>query len=83
MTVNFQRSGLVVLWDDTYANLLDLAEAVDLELPFSCRVGSCMTCETKLLSGTVKYEPEPFAEVPTGWVLPCCSRPTSAITLDI
>ncbi len=57
--IAFARSGLTVRWDQRYASLLELAEASDVPVRWSCRTGVCHTCETALLSGTVGYAPEP------------------------
>ena len=44
--VAFARSGLTVRWDPGYASLLELAEACDVPVRWSCRTGVCHTCET-------------------------------------
>ena len=49
--VSFARSGLTVPWATDYASLLELAEACDVPVRWSCRTGVCHTCETGLLSG--------------------------------
>ena len=53
------RSGLTVRWSQDYGSLLELAEACDVPVRWSCRTGVCHTCETSLLSGTVGYPPDP------------------------
>ena len=57
--VAFARSGLTVTWDQRYASLLELAEACDVPVRWSCRTGVCHNCESGLLSGDVGYSPEP------------------------
>ena len=44
--VAFARSDLTVRWDPGYASLLELAEACDVPVRWSCRTGVCHTCET-------------------------------------
>ena len=58
-SVAFARSGLTVRWDPDYASLLELAEACDVPVRWSCRTGVCHTCETALMSGAVGYAPDP------------------------
>ena len=58
--VSFVRTGLNVRWDDTFATILELAEACDVPVRWSCRTGVCHTCETGLLDGAVAYTPEPL-----------------------
>jgi ferredoxin-NADP reductase/MOSC domain-containing protein YiiM len=82
-TVAFARSGLAVRWDDGYASLLELAEACDVPVRWSCRTGVCHTCETALLSGTVNYAPDPVDDPADGSALICCSRPNGELTLDL
>jgi ferredoxin len=81
--VTFLRSDLTVPWHARYGSLLDLAEACDVPVRWSCRTGVCHNCESGLLSGTVAYEPEPVDEPATGDVLICCSRPGDAVVLDL
>ena len=81
--VAFARSGLTIPWDDAYASLLELAEACDVPVRWSCRTGVCHTCETALLSGTVSYAPDPVDDPADGDVLICCSRPREQLALDL
>src|SRR5205814_8860284 len=43
--VSFIRSGLTVSWDSQYSSLLELADACDVPVQWSCRAGVCHTCE--------------------------------------
>ncbi len=79
----FARSGLTVPWGQGYASLLELAEACDVPVRWSCRTGVCHTCETALLSGTVGYAPDPVDEPAAGSALICCSQPRSDLVLDL
>ena len=79
----FARSGLTAAWGQGYASVLELAEACDVPVRWSCRTGVCHTCETALLSGTVGYAPDPVEEPATGSALICCSQPRSDVVLDL
>lgn len=81
--VTFVRSNLTVAWDARFPSLLDLADACDVPVGFGCRTGVCHNCESGLLSGEVAYAPDPLEPPPDGRVLVCCSRPASALTLDL
>jgi ferredoxin-NADP reductase len=81
--VAFARSGLTARWDDGYGSLLELAEACDVPVRWSCRTGVCHTCETALLSGAVSYDPDPVDDPAEGSALICCSRPHGDLTLDL
>jgi ferredoxin-NADP reductase/ferredoxin len=81
--VSFVRSDLTVPWSDAAGSLLELAEACDVPVRWSCRVGVCHTCETGLLSGDVEYTTEPVDPPAEGNVLICSSRPGGEIVLDL
>ncbi|AGB25343.1 flavodoxin reductase family protein [Mycobacterium sp. JS623] len=81
--VSFSRSGITAKWSDRYPSLLDFAEACDVPVRWSCRTGVCHNCESALLAGTVHYDPDPVESAADGNALICCSRPTSAVVLDL
>ena len=59
----------------SYQSLLELAEACDVPVRWSCRTGVCHNCESGLVSGAVVYEPEPLDKPADGNLLVCCSQP--------
>lgn len=81
--VSFARSGLTLPWDAKYRSLLELAEACDVAVRWSCRTGVCHTCETAVVAGDVEYDPEPLDPPAKGDALICCCRPLSEVILDI
>ena len=81
--VSFARSNLTVRWDEKYQSLLEVAEACDVPVRWSCRTGVCHNCESGLISGSVKYDPEPLEPPAAGNVLICCSRPREDTVVDI
>jgi ferredoxin-NADP reductase/MOSC domain-containing protein YiiM len=81
--VSFARSGLSVRWDSRYQNLLELSEACDVPVHWSCRTGVCHSCEAALISGTVAYQPDPLEFPPRGNLLICCSRPNEDVVIDL
>jgi ferredoxin-NADP reductase/MOSC domain-containing protein YiiM/ferredoxin len=81
--VSFARSNLTVPFDEKFPSLLDLAEACDVPVRWSCRTGVCHTCETPLISGDVTYEPDPLDPPPPATTLICCARPKTNLTLDL
>jgi len=81
--VSFARSGLTVRWDAKYQNLLELAEACDVPVRWSCRTGVCHNCESGLISGGVSYRPEPLDQPAAGDLLICCSQPQGDVVIDL
>jgi ferredoxin-NADP reductase/MOSC domain-containing protein YiiM len=81
--IAFARSGLTVRWNRGYASLLELAEACDVPVRWSCRSGVCHTCETDVMSGATSYAPDPVDEPAAGSTLICCSQPVGDLALDL
>ncbi|MDZ4234806.1 MAG: MOSC and FAD-binding oxidoreductase domain-containing protein, partial [Dietzia sp.] len=81
--VQFARSGLSAPWGPPSTSLLEFAETCDVPTRWSCRTGVCHNCETALLSGTVRYDPEPLEPPADGNVLICCAQPCETVVLDL
>jgi MOSC domain-containing protein YiiM/ferredoxin-NADP reductase len=82
--VSFARSGVAAHWKaSAYQSILELAEACDVPVRWSCRTGVCHTCESGLVSGAVAYGPEPLDAPADGNVLVCCSRPSRDVVIDL
>jgi ferredoxin-NADP reductase/MOSC domain-containing protein YiiM len=82
-TIEFARSNLAVPWSGDYTSLLELAEACDVPVRWSCRTGVCHTCETTLIAGDVEYSPDPVEPPAEGSALICCSQPRDDVVLDL
>jgi len=81
--VSFARSGINAAWDPKFGSLLELAEACDVPVRWSCRTGVCHTCMTGLIGGSITYNLEPLERPAPGNVLICCSQPDAGVTLDL
>jgi ferredoxin len=81
--VSFARSDLAIPWTRDYGTLLELAEACDVPVRWSCRTGVCHTCETTLIAGGVDYDPDPVEPPTPGSAFICCSRPREDVVLDL
>ena len=82
-SVRFMRSGLSVPWNDRYASLLELAEACDVPVRWSCRTGVCHNCECAVVDGELEYAIEPVDRPPDGRTLLCCAVPKSDALLEL
>jgi ferredoxin-NADP reductase/MOSC domain-containing protein YiiM len=82
--VSFARSGIAAHWKATaYQSILELAEACDVPVRWSCRTGVCHNCESGLVSGAVVYGPEPLDKPANGNLLVCCSQPIGDVVIDL
>jgi ferredoxin-NADP reductase/MOSC domain-containing protein YiiM len=81
--VTFARSGVTTAFGDAWHSVLELADACDVPTRWSCRTGVCHTCVTPLLSGDIRYDPDPLELPADGQVLICCARPSTDLVLDM
>jgi MOSC domain-containing protein YiiM/ferredoxin-NADP reductase len=81
--VSFARSGIAARWHLGDQSLLELAEACDVPVRWSCRTGVCHNCESGLISGSVTYRPDPLDPPADGNVLICCARPQGDVVIDL
>jgi ring-1,2-phenylacetyl-CoA epoxidase subunit PaaE len=61
--------------------ILDIALAMGLDLPYSCKGGVCCTCRCKVMEGRTEMDKNFTLEKPevdAGFVLSCQARPTSS-----
>ena len=82
--VSFARSGIAAHWNaSAYQSILELAEACDVPVRWSCRTGVCHSCESGLVSGDVVYGPEPLEKPADSNLLVCCSQPIRDVIIDL
>ena len=66
--------------------LLEAAEMGRVQLPSSCRNGTCRTCLCRLVRGEVTYTVEwpglSAEEKAEGLVLPCVARPLTEVVIE-
>ena len=86
MQVEFKISGKKARWNDTYENILELAEENGVEIETNCEVGVCGTCKVRLLSGEVDMKEDDGLDEEdrqNNFILPCVAVPKTDIVLEI
>jgi ferredoxin len=67
--------------------LLRAALQAGIELPSSCRNGTCRTCLCRMREGRIRYQIDwpgvSVDEKDEGWILPCVAEPVGDVTLDV
>lgn len=67
--------------------ILDAAEELGIELPYSCRAGCCFDCLGKVTQGQVEHTAQSLnflkpEEIEAGYVLLCSCTPTTDCTVE-
>ncbi|KAK1443619.1 beta-grasp domain containing protein [Babesia gibsoni] len=65
--------------------ILEAAESAEVDLPYSCRGGSCSTCAAKIVKGEVDNEEQSYLEekqIKEGYCLLCTCYPKSDCTIE-
>ena len=79
--VQFLQSARTFNWTAAAGNLLEFAEKNGIIVDSGCRAGSCGACETKLISGSVRYADKPEYDFATGNCLLCVGVPLTNVVL--
>ncbi len=82
--IQFAKSGKTVSCP-AEMTVLQSAQAAKINLPTSCGQGVCGTCRVKIVSGTVDMHHGggiKQREINQGYILACCSKPTSGLVID-
>jgi ferredoxin len=84
ISIEFAKSGKTVRTTGKLP-LLDVAEATDVDVGYSCRAGSCGECKVKLLKGEVTMSSEDGLEPgdkEKGCILSCVALPKTDCVID-
>ncbi len=78
-------SHLIFIANDKQS-LMDCADAAEIQIPSSCRNGTCRTCMSRTLGGRVRYEIDwpglSAEEKAQGWILPCVAIACSDLKIE-
>lgn len=84
--VHFSLSAMEIFGGDMDVPILDLAEEVGVQIPSSCRSGTCGTCRALKIRGEVECDDSPAltdADREAGYILTCVSRAKDYVELEV
>lgn len=80
----FSQSNKTLTWTPQDGTILEFAEANNIDSPYSCRAGICLTCMCKVEEGEVEYEEPPVGTPDAGTALICVGKPkTDKLVLEL
>ncbi len=85
-TVHFSLSSLEAFGGDMDIPILDLAEEIGVQIPSSCRAGTCGTCRAMKIRGDIECDDAPGlsdADREAGYILTCVSRAKNFVEIEI
>jgi ferredoxin len=83
-TISFARSGKSAPLPPE-KSVLEVAESIGVPIDYSCRVGTCGLCKTRLLAGQVTMEVQDALtdeDKAAGIILACQARSLGDVTVD-
>jgi ferredoxin len=86
VTLKKEEEVIATISCEDNVSIVDAAEAAGIDLPYSCRAGSCSSCCGKILSGTVDQSEQTFLDedkLKKNFVLTCVAYPTSDCVIEI
>lgn len=68
---------------ESYKSVLEAALDEGIELPHDCKLGACLACSAKVVSGTVDQTGSTLDDslIEAGFALTCCAYPQSDVVI--
>ena len=82
VTIQHEGKETILSVSEDYS-ILDAAIDAGIELPHDCKLGVCLTCPSKVVSGTIDQTGSTLDDsvMDQGFALTCCSYPRSDVVI--